>query len=426
MIDSRFRTPYNLIANLGFEHQLPAGFVMRLNYAGRFGRRLLGQADANQVLDNSDPVSGQLLSQAMTNATIQARACNNTCAPNLTAQPWFENVAGPGISAAYGGATPQDFGVANWTSWLAYELGTLIYNGDLADTVQAAIGAYNAAQPYNAGMSPQFSENTVYTNKGFSTYNGLLVTLHKNLTHGLTFDFNYTFSHSIDNVSIIANQGASAGYGFVCDAIRPRECRGNSDFDVTQIFNGYLNYQLPFGHGRTWASSTPTWVDRIIGGWEVSSIFNQHTGYAWGTVASAFVPSYANDAPAFFNGTNKNDLRAHITQNSSGQVSIFSNGTANASNFSGPLGFNVGSRNNLRGPGYFDMDSGLAKTFPIVADRGINLQLRGDFFNVLNHPSFNAPSQPNPQSDITNSQFGIITTQNGSSRVGQVSARLNF
>ncbi len=73
----------------------------------------------------------------------------------------------------------------------------------------------------------------MYTNKGFSSYNGLLVTLQKNLTHGLQFDFNYTWSHSIDNVSLIANQIAFGGYGFICDAVHPRECRGNSDFDIT-------------------------------------------------------------------------------------------------------------------------------------------------------------------------------------------------
>lgn len=428
MIDSNFKTPYNVIANLGVQHQFPSGFLLRINYAGRFGRRLLGQADANQVLDNSDPVSGQLLSQAMINATLQARACNNTCVANLTPQPWFENVAGPGISAAYGGVTPNRFSghPANWTSWLAYELGSLVYNGDLADTVQAATGGYYGLDPINAGMSPQFSQDTVYTNKGFSSYNGLLVTLHKNMTHGLTFDFNYTFSHSIDNVSIIANQGASAGYGFVCDVLRPRECRGNSDFDVTQIFNGYFDYQLPIGHGRALLGSAPGWVDELIGGWNLSSIFNQHTGYAWGTVSSAFVPSYSNDAPAFFNGASTNDLHAHITQNSSGQVSIFSKGSATASEFSGPVGFEVGPRNNLRGPGYFVMDSGLAKVFAISQDRGINLQIRGDFFNVLNHPNFNTPAAPAANTDITNSNFGVISTQNGSSRVGQVSARIDF
>ena len=59
---------------------------------------------------------------------------------------------------------------------------------------------------YNVGMGAQFSENTVYTNKGFSSYNGLLVSLQKNLTKSLQFDINYTWSHSIDNVSLYANQ----------------------------------------------------------------------------------------------------------------------------------------------------------------------------------------------------------------------------
>jgi hypothetical protein len=46
-----------------------------------------------------------------------------------------------------------------------------------------------------------FSENTFFTDMGFSSYNGMLATLHKNSSHGLQFDLNYTWSHSIDNVS---------------------------------------------------------------------------------------------------------------------------------------------------------------------------------------------------------------------------------
>ena len=426
MIDTHFRTPYNIIANLGIQHEFPASFVFSISYAGRFGRRLLGQADANQLLDNSDPASSQLMSTAMANATIAARACNGVgkCLANLQAQPWFENVAGPGLEASFG--PPSAYGMANWTSFLAYELGTYVSNGDFADTIEAAIGYYSSDQPYNAGMSPQFSQNTVYTNKGFSGYNGLLVTLTKNMAQGLTFQANYTFAHSIDNVSIIANQGASAGYGFVCNAILPRQCRGSSDFDVTQIFNGWFIYQLPFGHGRQWASSTPRWVDEIIGGWQVNSIFNQHSGYAWSTVANAFVPSYSNDAQAFFTGYSRSDVGAHVTKSSSGQVNIFSKGVGTRSEFSGPVGFAIGPRNNLRGPGYFSMDSGLAKTFTIVPDRNIDLTFRADFFNVLNHASFSTPAAPASNTDITNGTFGVLTTTASTARIGQLALTLNF
>ncbi len=89
--------------------------------------------------------------------------------------------------------------------------------GDFADTIQA-LSSY---LDYNVGMVAQFSENTVYTNKGFSNYQGLLVSLQKNLAHGLQFDFNYTWSHSIDNVSLVASGVAVGGYGFVCGCRAP-------------------------------------------------------------------------------------------------------------------------------------------------------------------------------------------------------------
>ena len=106
-------------------------------------------------------------------------------------------------------------------------------------------------------MGSQFSEFTYYTNKGFSNYHGLLATLHKNAGHGLQFDLNYTWSHSIDNVSVIANAPAIGGYGFICDALRPRNCRGNSDFDVANYLNGNFIYELPLGRGRAFAATSP-------------------------------------------------------------------------------------------------------------------------------------------------------------------------
>jgi hypothetical protein len=72
------------------------------------------------------------------------------------------------------------------------------------------------------------------------------------------------------------------------------------------------------------------------------------------------------------------------------------------------------------------MDSGIAKTFGIVPDRGINLNFRADFFNILNHPSFSTPAPPASDTDITNGQFGVLTTTASTARIGQLSLRLNF
>ena len=71
---------------------------------------------------------------------------------------------------------------------------------------------------------------------------------------------NYTFSHSIDNVSFFANSQSDTGIGgigLICDDIRPRECRANSDFDITNYVTADVTYQLPFGRHRAFSAPRP-------------------------------------------------------------------------------------------------------------------------------------------------------------------------
>jgi Carboxypeptidase regulatory-like domain len=424
IIDPSLKTPYSIGLNAGIQHEFPGQFVMKVSYVGRMGRRLLGQADANQIIDFADPTSNQLLSNAFGNMTTQLRGGANSA--NLPAQPWFENLVAPGIGVANG--------YPNNTSFLADNLGGIPANGDFADFVQAI----SSLIPSNVGMASQFSENTFYTNKGFSTYHGLLTTLQKNVSHGLQFDVNYTWAHSIDNVSLIANQGASGGYGFICDVLQPRNCRGNSDFDVTHYISGTFNYNLPFGHGRAFAANTPYLLNLFIGGWDVSGITQWHSGQAYTTFSNAFVAGYSNDAPAIFNGT-RADIKSRPHKTADGSVNLFDDPVRAQAAFSGPVGFKIGSRNLLRGPKYFNQNLGLAKNFPIVPEK-LNLKFRADAFNVLNHPNFALPALTTPSEnfDITGGTFGQLTAidsgnpdpldqKNGNgARVMQFSLRLEF
>jgi Carboxypeptidase regulatory-like domain len=423
-IDPNLKTPYSIQYNLGLQMELPKGFILKMTYAGREGRRLLAQADANQLIDFKDPVSGQLMSTAFANVTRQLRAGADPVT-GITPQPWFENVllpnSGPG------------FGLPNNTTLVSAGINTLAQRGDFADTMQVLASLYNlyssfgVGLPPNIGMGSQFSENTFYTNKGSSSYNGLLVTLHKNLGTGLQFDLNYTWSHSIDNVSLVANAAAFGGYGFICDVVQPRECRGNSDFDATHYFNGNFIYDLPFGRGKALAGSAPRWLNEIVGGWSVSGLPNWHSGNAFFAVSNAFVAGYANDAPAILTG-NISDLNIHLNGGHGQTLFGFANPAQANADYTGPVGFNIGTRNNLRGPGYFDMDMGVGKGFPLIGE-SLALKFRVDAFNVFNHPNF-----ANPISDITSARFGQITSTVGtginnaasSARVLQVSLRLEF
>jgi hypothetical protein len=349
----------------------------------------MAQADADQLVDFPDKTSGQLMSQAFKNISVEAR--NGSA---ITAQPWYEDILPAGLGTSQG--------YANNTQWVAANLGAYLPRGDFADSTEAL--SYYGVLPPNVGMASQFSENTMYTNKGFSSYNGMLVTLHKNAGYGLQFDLNYTWSHSIDNVSVTANTIAFAGYGFICDVLRPRECRGPSDFDVTNYINGNFIYDLPVGRGRTFAPGAPMWLNEVIGGWAVSGLPSWHTGLPYFAQSEAFIAGYSDNAPAILTGSIA-DLKAHVHGGMGGPLYGYTNPSAANADYTGPLGFTIGSRNNLRGPGYFNMDLGLAKAFPIWEN--LNLNFRADAFNAFNHANFATPC-----SDITGSTcvFGTISS----------------
>jgi Carboxypeptidase regulatory-like domain len=415
-VDYHLKTPYSIAYNFGFQHEFPAGFILKTTYVGRLGRRLLGQADANQLIDFPDSAgnSGQSMGQAFAAMVQNVRA-----GTPIAAQPWFENMVLPGIG--------QAIGFNNNTDFIANYLSPLPYRGDFADTIEllAAFGLL----PDNVGMGSQFSEFTYYTNKGFSSYNGLLATLHKNAGSGLQFDINYTWAHSIDNVSVVANAPAIGGYGFICDVQRPRSCRGNSDFDVSSYLNGNFIWELPVGRGKAIAGTAPAWANQIVGGWSVSGLPAWHTGPAYFAKSSAFVAGYANDAPALLTGSIAS-MKSKPHKDIDGTLWAFGNEESTVNNFVGPVGFQIGTRNNLRGPGYFALDLGLGKTFPLWTER-VNLKFRADAFNVLNHPNFDVLSDSH--NDITESQgrFGVLTsTVAGSSgqnaRVLQLALRLEF
>lgn len=433
ILDPQLKNPYYIAFNIGFERELPGGFILRSSYAGRLGRRLLAQADANQLIDFKDPASGQLMSDAFGSLTQQLRAGVGPW--SVTPQLFYENQIPTGSGAALCSAfLPPGYPACTNNSEIVSVLyNTLAARGDFADTTQglAALGYdFGLGLQPNVGMAAQFGEDTFYTNKGFSAYNGLLTTLHKNAGHGLQFDLNYTWSHSIDNVSLTANQVAYGGYGFICDVLRPRECRSNSDFDVTQYFNGNFIYDMPFGRGKAFGGSAPRWLDEAIGGWTISGLPSWHTGNAYFAAANAFVAGYANNAPAILVGP-MSDVKTHVTGGNGQPLYVFPNANQVASaDYTGPVGFDIGARNNLRGPGFFDLDLGLAKAFPLYSDR-VTLKFRADAFNAFNHPNFDLPC-----TDITNASctFGKIyqtvgTTINNdgpAARVLQLALRLEF
>jgi carboxypeptidase family protein len=416
-IDPNLNTPYSITMDFGIQRDLGAGFLMKLSYAGRLGRRLMAQVDASQVLDFPDPASGERFAQAFANLENEIRSGADPTA--VPAEPWFENQVIPGLGV--------NNGYGNNTQFVASALSNYIFNGDIGDSSQAlggglTGGAFSLLNP-NVVMASQFSSNDFYTNKGFSAYHGLLATLHKNAGHGLQFDFNYTWSHSIDNFSLIANGQSNFTGEFICDATRPRECRGNSDFDITQVFNGNFIYDLPFGRGRTFGAAMPFWMNELVGGWQISGLPTWQTGIPYYANTTAYGAGYATLAPAILVGPSALVTGDPHKDSATGVVNVFKDATAASGAFTGPVGLTLGQRNELRGPHFANLDLGVGKTFPLFLE-SVKLVFRADAFNSLNHPNFSLPSSSDL--NVYSGNFGRITSTVNSARVLQGALRLEF
>ena len=424
VFDPNLKDPYSIALNAGVQQELPGHMILKVNYVGRLGRRLTADADANQVIDVPDYTGGstQSMSGAFAALTQELRAGKD--ASNVTPQPWFEDVL-----AAWGPA----IGYPSNTSFITDYMGQYIQRGDISDTLYEM--AYFTSDvgfgltgflPTNIGIPSQFGSNVYFTNKGSSNYHGLLVTLDKNMSNGLRFEANYTWSHSIDNTSVSANANALfTNSNMICDVLYPRACRGDSDFDVRQEINGNFLWELPVGHGKMFMANAPHWADVALGGWSISGLPRYRTGLATSAISGAYLASFDNLDPAIFTG-NKSDLKTAVNVNhSNNTVWSFKGGSAGAakvaSEFRGPIGIEYGQRNNIRGPGAFYFDAGLGKMFPIVEDK-VNLNFRADAFNVFNHPNFGLGAL----NIVGNaSQFGQISSTSAA-RVAQFSLRLEF
>ncbi len=411
-IAQNFKTPESYQYSLGFQRDLPGNMLIDVSYVGRKGRKLFTQADAAQILDFKDPASGQFLIAALNN--IQSQLLNGTPALSVTSVPFFENQANAAALANYGRNCLALVG-RTCTAYIANRYQSLIRIGDASDTVQAltALGLLNN----NVGLSAQFSTNAYITNLGKSDYDGFLLSLQKRFSKGYQFDFNYTFSNSKDNNSTVAN---TVFGGLICDLRNPDICRGPSDFDIRHLINVNGIFELPVGHGKYFGSNMNGFLDAIFGGFSLSGIFTYRSGLPFGTTTGSYPVGFVLNSPAVFTGDSAS-ISGNI-QNVGDTINYFGDQSATArAAFRNPQNGEIGSRNNLRGPSFWNLDLGLQKNFRLPWE-GHRLQLRADAFNAFNHNAFNLPAS-NFNSPST---FGQITSSATSPRVIQLAIRYDF
>ena len=424
-IDNHLRTPYSVTASFGLQRELPGGFQLEADYFGRFGRRLLMLADVSQAMDFTDPASKETLVTAFSTLEKDSRLNGGLGLPvaSVPVQPFFENELNAGLAAD---------GLGDCASFYGSTCTAAVYSNNLSALQQGGTGGILPALPLpqNVGLTPQFYVDAIMANKGFSSYNSLIVTLRKRLSHDLQFDVNYTFSHSIDNGSTIANEDGNFAQGVtsvMCDVTNESACRGNSEFDATHSISGDFVYDLPFGRGQAFGRDSGWLLNEAIGGWRISGIETWRTGLAFtanGTDIAQFdTVSLSADTGAIFTGP-KSALASsiHIDKANNNEVQFYANPAAASAAFSPVTGLQSGTRDNLRGPHFSNTDLAVSKDFPLGNER-YKLQFRAEAYNVFNHTNFGIPD-----SGVTSGRFGVISGLAGqeASRVMQFALRFDF
>jgi hypothetical protein len=257
---------------------------------------------------------------------------------------------------------------------------------------------------------------------GISNYNALQLQAQKRYSNGLTFQFNYTWSHFMDDLDS-SGWGQRGGNQYWQIGDDPKSNYGDSNFDIPHAFKGIVAYELPFGEGKAYLHGNNV-VDAIAGGWRLSGSFIHQSGNPF-TVFDSKNNSYSQCST---NNNNNGGCVWFLNRVSDPFSSVPAGAYFNPAAFTDPAvgTFGTNGRNNLRGPRLTVFNMSLAKGFHFKERFG--LELRADFVNVFNHPSF----QP-PNADISSgANFGVITpseTAGGTTvapRSGQLSARFTF
>jgi len=287
------------------------------------------------------------------------------------------------------------------------------------------VNAYGFGSLPATAPDPRVSVVQNLTNSGTSNYNGMTVSLSQRAWKGLTFNFNYTYSHTLDDVSNggVLPYSLNNSYLVQFNPTSLANNYGNSDYDVRHNFSANYVWELPFKFSNRA-------LETVAGGWQMAGTLFYRTGLPFSVVDGLTPNLIGNGSSGAFlvdplSPTARNCGAAAVNNPCMALSNFPASGTE--------TNFANATKNSYRGPGYFNTDFSLLKNFALT--ERLRFALGANFFNILNHPNF-----ANPVSDISNGSFGRIiqtvvppTSPYGafvgsavSGREVQVTARITF
>jgi Carboxypeptidase regulatory-like domain/TonB-dependent Receptor Plug Domain len=236
--------------------------------------------------------------------------------------------------------------------------------------------------------NPNFSQVFVTTNDATSDYHSLQLQFQRRLSRGLQGLVSYTWSHSIDTASNDSAANVPAA------RIDPLQDRASSDFDVRHSVNVALSYSIPtLAKGTLFASLLRNWSLDALAAARTATPIDVFVRRDLGFGPFNFRPDLIPGSPLYIE-----DRTAPGGRRINGAAFVIPRISRQ-----GTLG-----RNALWGFAFSQIDLAVHRRVPLT-DK-INLELRAEAFNILNHPNF-----ADPVNDVASSLFGISTSMLGRS-----------
>lgn len=430
-LDATIESPQHYSWNVSFGRQLPKGMYFEASYIGRAARKLFGSRDVMALNNIVDPVSGMDWYTAA--GMLHDLRAANTPIDQVQVIPYFQNLF-PNYTTTLFPNTPDAI-FLNSTQ----RIYRLVARGGLSGpagggldildwTFIQAIIDDRGVHP-NMFFHPQYAAFSAFGTFANSDYHGATFSLRQRLANLLSYDINYTYSKSMDDVSGLQTDGSYGGQ-FLLNPLRQRDQYSLSDFDMKHVVNANFLFDLPIGRGRAWFSNMNRWADGFLGGWSLRGIYRWNTGQPFSPPFDQ--AQWATNWNVQSNGVRLGDLGEGVYRDTR---NFFADPQAAFNLVRNARPGETGERNTMRGPGYSVMDLGLSKEVAMPFNENHKFQFRWEVFNVTNvqyfaitnvtRASYGLPQDPE-LSDVSGSFGRIFGGIQGNPRRMQFGFRYSF
>ena len=395
VVDPNIRNPYVHLWSFGIQREVLKNWVVSATYDGNHAVGEWRGQDLNQVEMRSN---GFLDAFRIAQANLSQHG-SPVMGQNLgSLQSLFSQVPSSQYNLITQGQAAALANFLDTTTLKTGEKGGLLTLSGLPDTFFR--------------LNPQVASVYAVGNFTHSTWDGLKIRVMHPLDRGLYFDFNYTFSKGFTD-SVPNQLYTLSPYR---DNANPGLDKALLPYDSTHVFQVNGIWELPVGRGKALANNMPGWMDSVVGGWQLNGLFSFSTGFPLALTTGRYNLSQDTASTPNFSGGFTNLGQVH---KGGSQVTFLTPQQASA--FTNPGAGEAGGLPlyQFHGPGFSSLDMSLFKKF-VLPWHESSLQVRAEFFNVLNHASFQSPS-----TNINSGSFGVLSADYAA-RVGQLALKVTF